>query len=152
MGSVMRAAGCYRADAVFYTGARYDRAAAFHTDTHQASSRIPLQQVDDLVLAAPEGTRIVCVELVEGAVALPSYVHFDRAIYVFGPEDGSIEQDVIDRSDDVVYMPTEMCMNLAASVNVLLYDRLAKSDQAVGSDELVRTSRDTNNRLLRKVP
>lgn len=152
MGSVMRAAGCYRADAVFYTGTRYDRAAAFHTDTHQASSRIPLQLVDDLVLAAPENTRVVCVELVEGAVALPGYVHSDRAIYVFGPEDGSIDQDVIDRSDDVVYMPTEMCMNLAASVNVLLYDRLAKSEQAFGSDELVRASRDTNNRLIRKLP
>jgi tRNA(Leu) C34 or U34 (ribose-2'-O)-methylase TrmL len=26
----------------------------------------------------------------------------------------------------VVYVPTQGCMNLAASVNVILYDRLAK--------------------------
>ena len=36
--------------------------------------------------------------------------------------------------------------NLAATVNVLLYDRLAKSDYD-SSLELIRTSRDTNNRL-----
>ena len=147
MGSVMRAAGCYRADAVFYTGTRYDRAAAFHTDTHQASSRIPLQQVEDLIKAAPAHTRIVCVELVEGAVALPGYQHPERALYLFGPEDGSLDQAIVDRADDVVYMPTEMCMNLAASVNVLLYDRMAKSELALGSESLVKASRDTNNRL-----
>lgn len=150
MGSVMRAAGCYRADAVFYTGTRYDRAAAFHTDTHQASSRIALKCVDDLLSVATPDTRIVCVELVEGAIALPSYQHPAKALYVFGPEDGSVDQSIVDRVDDVVYVPTDMCMNLAASVNVLLYDRLAKSDRAQGSEELVRASRDTNNRLRLK--
>lgn len=147
VGSVMRAAGCYRADAVFYTGERYDRAASFQTDTHQAASTIPLQRVDDLILAAQQPLRIVCVELVVGAVSLPHYNHPDRALYLFGPEDGSIDQTIVDRADDVVYVPTNMCMNLAASVNVLLYDRLAKTDQAAGSDEWVLSSRDTNNRL-----
>jgi len=47
-------------------------------------------------------------------------------------------------------VPTVGCMNLAASVNVLLYDRLAKAaDRKVG-DALIRSSRDTNNRV--KVP
>ena len=33
VGSVMRAAGCYQADAVYYTGQRYAHAAKFNTDT-----------------------------------------------------------------------------------------------------------------------
>jgi hypothetical protein len=45
----------------------------------------------------------------------------------------------------VVYIPTNGCMNLAATVNVLLYDRLAKSAIAIGDNELIRKSRDTNN-------
>jgi hypothetical protein len=36
-------------------------------------------------------------------------------------------------------------MNLAASVNVLLYDRLAKSDYSHAGDDLIKQSRDTNN-------
>jgi tRNA(Leu) C34 or U34 (ribose-2'-O)-methylase TrmL len=66
---------------------------------------------------------------------------------IFGPEDGTISQDVIDRADAVVYVPTNGCMNLAATVNVVLYDRLAKSCQSYESNELIRQSRDTNNRL-----
>lgn len=151
VGSVMRAAGCYRADAVFYTGARYSRAAAFQTDTHSAASRIPLLQVDDLLVAG-EGLQIVCVEFVVGAMDLPSYQHPGRALYLFGPEDGSLEQGLVDRADDVVYVPTELCMNLAASVNVLLYDRLAKSMSLAFGDALIEGSRDTNNRLRVRDP
>lgn len=65
--------------------------------------------------------------LEEGAIPLPDYQHPDNAVCVFGPEDGTISQAIIDRVDAVVYVPTVDCMNLAASVNVVLYDRLAKS-------------------------
>ncbi len=143
----MRAAGCYRVDAVFYTGTRYDRAVKLNTDTKDRRQTIPLTGVDSLLAAVPEKMKIVCVELVEGATPLPSYQHPDNAIYIFGPEDGTIGQEIIDRADAVVYVPTVGCMNLAGSVNVVLYDRLAKSDQMMASDDLIRRSRDTNNRV-----
>ena len=38
-------------------------------------------------------------------------------------------------------------MNLAATVNVVLYDRLAKLGAKEQGDQLIRKSRDTNNRL-----
>ncbi|MFA0520743.1 TrmH family RNA methyltransferase, partial [Vibrio sp. 10N.222.55.E8] len=60
----------------------------------------------------------------------------------------SISQDVANRADHVVYVPTVGCMNLAASVNVLLYDRLAKSDDMDESNELIKKSRDNRNHLL----
>ncbi len=147
MGSVMRAAGCFRADAVYYTGVRYERAAPFHTDTHAAATTIPLARAENLLEVVDPSLRVVCVELVEGAVPLPDYCHPDKALYVFGPEDGSVDQGLVDRADDVVFVPTHLCMNLAASVNVLLYDRLAKRGTVIANDALVRASRDTNNRL-----
>ncbi len=143
----MRAAGCFRVDSVFYTGQRYARAAQFNTDTKQISRSIPLTGVACLLACIPENTKIVCVELVEGAIALPEYQHPDKAFYIFGPEDGTIDQDLIDKANAVVYVPTIGCMNLAATVNVVLYDRLAKSAQSIENDELIRQSRDTNNRV-----
>ena len=92
----------------------------------------------------------MCVELAEGATPLPRFKHPENAIYIFGPEDGSISQDVEDRADHVVYVPTVGCMNLAATVNVLLYDRLAKSDEMDESNELIKKSRDNRNHLLIK--
>jgi len=147
VGSVMRAAGCYQVDSVFYTGRRYARAAKFHTDTKDVNKKIPLTAVESFLNGIPEDIKIVCVELVEGAVPLPEYQHPDNAFYIFGPEDGTLEQEVIDRADAVVYVPTIGCMNLAATVNVLLYDRLAKSNVSIATDELIRKSRDTNNKL-----
>ena len=145
VGAVMRAAGCYQVDSVIYSGVRYSRAAKFHTDTQSASKKIPLNGVESLVNSLPEGSKLICVDLVEGAFPLPAFIHPKDAMYVFGPEDGTISQEVIDKADAVVYIPTKGCMNLAATVNVLLYDRLAKSPITIGDDELIRKSRDTNN-------
>jgi tRNA(Leu) C34 or U34 (ribose-2'-O)-methylase TrmL len=150
IGAVMRAAGCFGAHEVRYTGERYARAARFHTDTRSISLDIPLTGVDNLLEAIPEDTRIVCVELAEGATALPAFEHPQRAIYIFGPEDGSLHQKDINRADAVVYIPTRGCLNLAATVNIVLFDRQAKAGLAVSDDQLIRDNRDTNNRL--KVP
>jgi len=141
----MRAAGCYQADAVFYTGQRYARAVKFNTDTKSINKKIPLTVVENIITARSEGMKVICVDLVEGAIPLPEYNHPEKALYIFGPEDGSIEQALIDQADDVVYVPTIGCMNLAATTNVLLYDRLVKNKTLIASDTLIKNSRDTNN-------
>jgi len=147
VGAVMRAAGCYQAQQVFYTGKRYAQAAKFSTDTKNVSEKIPLTGVDSLIEQAGLGVETVCIELVEGAVALTEFEHPERALYIFGPEDGSLSQEVVDSATHVVYIPTVGCMNLAATVNVVLYDRLAKSQNVMKGDELIKKSRDTNNRV-----
>jgi len=147
MGAVMRAAGCYRVDSVLYSGTRYDRAVKHNTDTKGMRRVIPLIGVESLLDAVDDGMSVVCIELVEGATPLPEFQHPERAVYIFGPEDGTISQATVDRADAVVYVPTVGCMNLAGSVNVVLYDRLAKSSSTQASDELIRSSRDTNNRV-----
>lgn len=145
VGAVMRAAGCFQATQVMYTGERYERAAKFHTDTKNATSKIPLTPVDSFVTAKPEGYQLVCVDLVEGATPLPEFEHPENAVYVFGAEDGSLDQEIVDAADHVVYVPTIGCLNLAASVNVLLYDRTSKLATLQASNDLIRSSRDRNN-------
>jgi len=145
VGAVMRAAGCFQASAVFYTGDRYDRAKRFNTDTRKKNLDIALTGVACLLDSVPENAKIICVELVEGAISLPDFQHPENAFYIFGPEDGTISQEIVDRADSVVYIPTSGCLNLAATVNVVLYDRVAKSPLTVAGDELIRQSRDINN-------
>ncbi|MFT6052271.1 MAG: tRNA(Leu) C34 or U34 (ribose-2'-O)-methylase TrmL [Halioglobus sp.] len=146
VGLIMRAAGCFEVDSVVYTGERYDRAASFNTDTQNATLNIPLTWLPSLPGNIADNTQVVCIELVEGAIPLPAYQHPNNALYIFGPEDGTINQDVIDRADSVVFMPTIGSLNLAAAVNVLLYDRLAKIPASNCYQALIRESRDTNNR------
>jgi len=144
--AVMRAAGCYQVDAVLYTGKRYQRAAQFVSDKHDISATVSLRNVEDLIKAKPEGATLVCVDLIIGATPLPSYQHPENAYYIFGPEDDSIEQNIINLADACVYIPTFNCMNLAATVNVLLYDRMAKSDLSYAGPKHIRAIRNTNNK------
>lgn len=146
----MRAAGCYQADKVIYSGTRYDKALKFQTDTKNINSQIPFQLRDDFFSVLANDTQVVCVDLVEGATPLPDFVHPEKAMYIFGPEDGTISQTILNKANSVVYVPTIGCMNLAASVNVVLYDRLAKLRNLDFSDHLIRQSRDRNNNVTVK--
>jgi tRNA(Leu) C34 or U34 (ribose-2'-O)-methylase TrmL len=128
VGSVMRAAGCYGVNSVFYTGTRYDMAKPFYTDTQRAYEQLPLVGVDDLKSIIPLGCVPVAIDLIDGAKPLTEYKHPARAFYIFGPEDGTLQKDIVRFCSDSVYVPTIGCMNLAATVNVVLYDRLAKGD------------------------
>ena len=151
VGSVLRAAANYRVDQVFYTGDRYPRAIERRSRTmdmsRKISQHIPISPAKCLIDAVTDGMTIVCVEFAINAIPLPEYQHPEQAFYIFGPEDGSIDQEIIDQADAVVYVPTVGCMNLSASVNVLLYDRLLKTADYRASNTLIRENRDTNNRL-----
>jgi tRNA(Leu) C34 or U34 (ribose-2'-O)-methylase TrmL len=155
VGAVMRSAGNFKADSVFYTGKRYPLAVQRNPDSpdmsRKVSQDIPISGVTCLIDNAPENMKIVCVEFAENAIPLPEYQHPENAFYIFGPEDGGISQQVLDKADAVVYVPTNGCMNLSAAVNVVLYDRLTKSDQCLEDNEHICQNRDINNRLKVKI-
>lgn len=147
VGMVMRAAGCYEADAVFYSGVRFDRARKFATDTKNAQGRIPLTHVENLIDAPVTGAKRVAIELIEGAIPLMDFTHPENAYYIFGPEDGSLKKEILDFCDYVVYIPTIGCMNLAATVHVVLYDRMSKSGREVIEQRPITANRDVNNNI-----
>jgi tRNA(Leu) C34 or U34 (ribose-2'-O)-methylase TrmL len=122
VGGAFRAAQCYGASLIILHGPRYKTMA---TDTMKASRHIPMI-VGDIATHRPHDCQLVAVELVDGAVDLITFDHPDRAIYCFGPEDGSLPKAIVAMAQHVVKIPTNFCMNLAATVNVVLYDRLAK--------------------------
>jgi len=123
-GGLLRAAHCYGAAMVVLGNDRYRQSV---TDTTKAFRHIPFVRVPDVFDALPYDCVPVAVDLVDRAVSLQSYQHPERAFYIFGPEDGTLGERILSRCRDAIYIPTQYCMNLAATVNVVLYDRLAKS-------------------------
>ncbi len=126
VGSVLRAAHAFEAAMVVVQGARYHKAV---TDVSWAHRKLPLLHGDVLDLI-PHDCVPVAVELYDGAQDIVDYVHPERAFYVFGPEDGSVPKHVVAGCRDVIYVPSSICLNLAAVVNVVLYDRRAKQGRA----------------------
>ena len=123
IGSVLRAAFVYESAMVAIRGTRYRKVAS---DTPCGYRHLPLFQVDDLKDVVPYDCVPVAVDLIDGAIPLHKYCHPERAFYIFGAEDATLGERVLAWCRDVVFIPTKQCMNLAATVNVVLYDRQAK--------------------------
>ena len=124
VGGALRAASCFGVALVAVTGRRYKPQ---RTDTARTHLEIPVIHVDDLRQVIPYDCVPVAVERRLDAIPLPEYIHPDRAFYVFGPEDGDLGGAVLHWCRDVVQIPTHYSLNLAAAVNIVLYDRLAKT-------------------------
>lgn len=122
VGSALRAAGCFEAQLIVIEGERYRRAPS---DTTQQYRHLPLIH-GSLRECIPFDCIPVAVDLVEGARCLHSYTHPERAFYIFGPEDGTLGQNILSWCRDTIYIPSAGCLNLAAAVNVVLYDRQKK--------------------------
>lgn len=133
IGGVIRAAQAYGAASVAISGERIDgRCISDSTNTGQGHRHMPVYRgnLRDLV---PFGAVPVAVELVDDAVSLFDFVHPKQAFYIFGPEDSSLGRNILDWCPHVVQIPTAICMNLAATVNVVLYDRMCKESRRLNT-------------------
>ena len=127
IGGVLRAADVYGAELVVLGGGELPPQPLGHpTDTTQAWQRIPVVFADEVLDALPDECVAVAVERVVEATPLPEFEHPERAMYLFGPENGSLDETMLERCTHVVSIPGHVCSNLAAAVNVVLYDRIAK--------------------------
>jgi tRNA(Leu) C34 or U34 (ribose-2'-O)-methylase TrmL len=131
VGAAVRAASCYGIGQVWFSGDRVQlvgerRHRLPREERMRGYQEVELRHGDELFDAFPAGTVPVAVELRRGAEPLIGFDHPDRALYVFGPEDGSLDRAVLGLCHRFVVIPTRHCTNLAAAVYTVLYDRHAK--------------------------
>jgi tRNA(Leu) C34 or U34 (ribose-2'-O)-methylase TrmL len=69
------------------------------------------------------GPTYVAVEVCERSQSLTDFIHPREAVYVFGPEDGSISEAVRAQCHQFVHMPARHCLNLATAVSCVLMHR-----------------------------
>jgi tRNA(Leu) C34 or U34 (ribose-2'-O)-methylase TrmL len=132
VGGALRACSCWGMRQLWWTGGRV-------TLDHAKGQRLPREErmkgykhveliADDDVFDRFERGSVtpVAVELRQQSESLVSFIHPENALYVFGPEDGSLPKSVLRLCHRFVVIPTHHCLNLAAAVNVVLYDRRLK--------------------------
>lgn len=130
VGHTLRASLCFNARMVIIGNAAEGlNVQRLKTDPGRAYKHVPVLQVDDIFEALPEDCTPVAVELTDDAVDLTTFVHPERACYIFGPENGSVSESVLERCAIKVKIPTVMSLNLGMTVNIVLYDRAAKASR-----------------------
>ena len=130
VGGVVRAASNFDFKQVWFTGDRVslkpekgtrlprEERMKGYQDVELRQHNYPLECFEDAVPVA--------VELRPGCEQLPEFEHPENAVYLFGPEDGSIKSVFLQHCHRFVVIPSQHCLNLAAAVNVVLYDRMIK--------------------------
>jgi tRNA(Leu) C34 or U34 (ribose-2'-O)-methylase TrmL len=130
VGAAVRAASCYGIEQVWFTGDRVQLAGERRYRLPREERMRGYQEVElrhyDQPFDAFAAAVPVAVELRRNAESLIEFVHPENAVYVFGPEDGSLDRGVLGLCHRFVAIPTRHCTNLAAAVYTVLYDRHAK--------------------------
>jgi tRNA(Leu) C34 or U34 (ribose-2'-O)-methylase TrmL len=126
LGTAMRGAHVLGAQLMILSQARYKKQCA---DTTKAYRNIPLLETDNLKSCIPFDCVPVAVELLDDAESLLTFRHPERALYIFGGEDKTLGNSITEWCKHKVYVPTKYCMNLAATVHVVLYDRMLKEQK-----------------------
>ena len=124
VGGAIRAAYVYDANLVVVGGVRPNRfMRGLLTDPQKGHRHLPVVTSENVFDSVPYKATTVGVEMVDDAVPLPEFRHPQSAFYIFGAEDATLGERVLSRCAYVVRVPTRFSMNLAATVNVVLYDR-----------------------------
>lgn len=124
IGGVLRA--CYCFNASFLALESHKKFEKHGSDTPKAYRQIPVFRTQNLKELIPYDCVPIAVEIKENAKSLIEYHHPKRSFYIFGPENGTLGEKVLSYCKDVIYIPSKVCLNLAATVNIILYDRMAK--------------------------
>ena len=123
-GNLFRSAQAFGAGFLFTVAGAYSQRKA-HSDTSQSTHQLPFYEfgkVDEMLL--PDRCQLVGIELIEGAVDLPTFRHPMQAAYVLGPERGSLTPEMLARCDHVIKIPTTFCINVATAGAIVMYDRI----------------------------
>ena len=123
-GTVARSAHAFGASFIFGIKPDINVRNMRSSDTAASPDHVPYYEYDNVAqMQLPKGCQVVGVELVEGAVPLPSFRHPSRAVYVFGPEMGNLSDDMLDRCDHVLKIPMKFCVNVGVAAAIVMYDR-----------------------------
>jgi len=141
VGGAYRACAAFGVTQLWYTGDRAERQwTADHRipreERHRDYKSVSLVKGGPRFLDEfPAGTVPVAVEVHPGAEIMTYFEHPDNAVYVFGPEDGSLPRGLLTACHRVIIIPSDHCLNLASAVScVLMHRRITR--QLAGREEV----------------
>lgn len=149
---VIRLASCYGLPQVWFTGDRVALDLAGkkrlpREERMKGYKDVELIQYDRPLLQFGPGVVPVAVEVRHNSERLDQFEHPENAVYVFGPEDGSIPSPVLAACHRFVVIPTRHCLNLATAVSTVLWDRAAKRGEIHEPGDTV-VHRDTDPKAM----
>ena len=125
VGTIARSAHSFGANFFFTIAPEVDVGLLRVSDTSDAFDHVPYYEYKSVqAMDLPDKCSLVGVELLDGAIELPSFRHPTRAAYVLGPEMGSLSPELVEKCDHVIQIPMKFCVNVGVAGALVMYDRL----------------------------
>ena len=125
VGTLFRTAHAFGASFVFTVAADYVRREGGRADTSDTPGQVPFYAFPDVEsMVLPAGCDLVGVDILDQALALPSFRHPRCAAYIMGRERGILSPAMVARCAHVVRIPTAFSVNLGVAGAIVMYDRL----------------------------
>jgi tRNA(Leu) C34 or U34 (ribose-2'-O)-methylase TrmL len=131
---VVRLASCWDIKQVWFTGHRVEldlrvgkngKTRLPREERMKGYASVELRQFDYFFDCFSDAVP-VAIEVRDNSENLFDFEHPENALYVFGPEDGSIPKVSMGHCHRSVIVNSRHCLNLATAVATVLYDRCAK--------------------------
>ena len=128
LGTLLRSAHIFGASLLFTIGRSYTRQAS---DTNKSYKKVPVirfKSWDDYREHAIFSWEHIGIEVSEKAISLAEFKHPKQAVYLLGPEDGSLSKIAAGICTRIVRIntPSPYCLNVASAGSIVMYDRAAK--------------------------
>jgi len=126
-GTLFRSANIFGASFLCMVNSRFVRQSS---DTMRSERHLPLYEYTDIasfLSNRPRDCQLIGVEITDTAVGVSTFTHPERALYILGPEDGSIPTEILDKCQHVVKLPGTHCLNVSVAGSIILYDRVCKN-------------------------
>lgn len=127
VGAALRSCACYDVKQLWWTGDRVTldtvKGERLPREERMKGYRhVEMVRDDRAFDRFPPGCTPVAVEVRENAENLFTFEHPANPVYVFGPEDGSLNRVALSHCHRFVYIPSRHCLNLSVAVATVLYD------------------------------
>jgi tRNA(Leu) C34 or U34 (ribose-2'-O)-methylase TrmL len=144
VGAALRACSCFGLKQLWWTGSRVtidpvkgerlprEERMKGYKEVAMCPCDVPLEHFDK----GDGGAVPVAIEVRENSEPLTTFEHPENAVYVFGPEDGSIPKPWLRICHRFVHIPANHCLNLSTAVAVVLAHR-RMSRQLAGQEPIL---------------
>ena len=129
IGTLWRSAYVLGASFIFTIDRKYKTQSS---DVSAAWTKIPLYHYEtftDFKCHLPFSTKIIGVEMGEGAVAIGQFEHPDMAVYLLGNEQRGLSKKITEQCHSLIKLPGEFSMNVAVAGSIVMYDRNNKENR-----------------------
>ena len=129
IGTLFRSALNFDADFIFTIHKRYQKQAS---NTVKAERHIPLwhfETIEEFRKSIPYDCIPIGVEIAKEAKSIINFVHPERAIYILGAEDYGITKDIQSLCKEIIYIPSNLCLNVSVAGSIVMFDRFTKTNK-----------------------